>query len=161
MRIKPESFEAAAAGPGGSKKKTGPGTRASRASDHAAKRILARHIERDYFGNPIYAKDPDEGLSPAAVMRKHNDMVRLDAWLVAKGYAGSREKAKELVAQGLVHVQHVTRVKPSTPIGAKTRVNVDIEEPGATEAEAAGPGSEEPGPAEPGQAAAPEADGRA
>ncbi len=45
-----------------------------------------------------------------------NETARLDAVLVARGAVGGREKAKELIAGGLVTVNGQTATKPSMPI---------------------------------------------
>jgi 23S rRNA (cytidine1920-2'-O)/16S rRNA (cytidine1409-2'-O)-methyltransferase len=57
---------------------------------------------------------------------------RLDAELVRRGLARSREHAAELIAAGRVEVGGVVAVKPATgvPAGASIRVRVDDEDPG-------------------------------
>ena len=68
MRIKPESWSP-------DPEKKGPGTRADRASAHAAARIKARHAERDYFGRPIYKDEPKVEGTPAAIKRVRTGTV--------------------------------------------------------------------------------------
>ncbi len=135
MRIKQESKDSLTYGPNGTNGSDSRAkTRAQRASDHAAARIQARHAERDYFGRPIYERDPMESLSSAARMRAETGMVRLDAWLVSNGYAASREKAKALIARKLVTVNGTTnKVKPATPISDDMDVRVAVQGMDATE----------------------------
>lgn len=126
MRIKPESEALIGA------KKGGKTTRAERASAHAAARIKARHVERDYFGRPVV--DPKEqkirDLSPAAVKREKTGTVRLDAWLVANGLSVSRDKAKVLISSGSVYVDGSNDVKPSLPVSDDMDIRVaESEEP--------------------------------
>lgn len=106
-------------------RKKSPGTRADRANEHAVMRQKNRHAERDYFGRVI----PEPGssrpeLSPAAARRIQEGTVRLDAYLVGRGMAPSRDKAKALIDQGLVFVGGSNRVKASMSIAAGTKVEV-------------------------------------
>lgn len=106
------------------KKKT-PGTRADRANEHAVMRQKNRHAERDYFGRVIPepgSQRPD--LTPAAAKRIQDGTVRLDAYLVGRGFAPSRDKAKVLIDQGLVYVEGSNRVKASLAVGPGTQVEV-------------------------------------
>jgi len=121
MRIKPESWSP-------DPEQKGPGTRADRASAHAAARIKARHAERDYFGRPIYKDEPKIEGTPASVKRVRTGTVRLDAWLVSNGHAPSRDKAKVLIAAGAVTVDGSAKVKPSTPVSDAMRIEVQTVE---------------------------------
>ena len=131
MRIKPESWSP-------DPEKKGPGTRADRASAHAAARIKARHAERDYFGRPIYKDEPKVEGTPAAIKRVRTGTVRLDAWLVANGYAPSRDKAKVVIAEGRVWVdgKNGGKVKPSLAVSDANVIEVKPAEEDASEAEA-------------------------
>ena len=83
-------------------KKKAPGTRADRANEHAVMRQKNRHAERDYFGRVIPepgSQRPD--LTPAAAKRIQEGTVRLDAYLVGRGFAPSRDKAKALSIKAL------------------------------------------------------------
>lgn len=118
MRIKPESWSP-------DPEKKGPGTRADRASAHAAARIKARHAERDYFGRPIYKDEPKIEGTPASIKRERTGTVRLDAWLVTNGLAPSRDKAKALIAQGIVWVDGSNKkAKPSLPVSDTMNIEV-------------------------------------
>ena len=106
-------------------KKKAPGTRADRANEHAVMRQKNRHAERDYFGRVI----PEPGsmkpdLTPAAVKRAQEGTVRLDAYLVGRGLAPSRDKAKALIDQGLVYVAGSNRVKASMAVAQGVEVEV-------------------------------------
>ncbi len=106
-------------------KKKAPGTRADRANEHAVTRQKNRHAERDYFGRVIPepgSSKPD--LTPAAAKRALEGTVRLDAYLVGRGMAPSRDKAKALIDQGLVYVAGSNRVKASMAIAQGTKVEV-------------------------------------
>lgn len=119
MRIKPQQPEDEQ---GGRRKHT---TRAERASEHAAARIKARHVERDYFGRPVQAPSPQASLTEGARMRARTGARRLDAWLVEQGHASSRDRAKLLIADGAVRVDGSAKVKPSTPVLPDSTVLVD------------------------------------
>lgn len=123
MRIKPESWSP-------DPEKKGPGTRADRASAHAAARIKARHAERDYFGRPIFKDEPKIEGTPASIKRVKTGTVRLDAWLVSNGFAPARDKAKLLIAAGAVTVDGSAKVKPSTPVSDAMCIEVQAVELG-------------------------------
>ena len=50
--------------------------------------------------------------------------MRLDAYLVGRGFAPSRDKAKVLIDQGLVYVEGSNRVKASLAVGPGTHIEV-------------------------------------
>ena len=108
----------------GSEKKKGPGTRAERANEHAVNRQKNRHAERDYFGRVINPQAAKPELSHAAAKRIVDGTVRLDAYLVGRGLAPARDKAKALIDEGVVFVEGSNRVKPSTPIALGMTVEV-------------------------------------
>ena len=122
MRIKPPSETTPTPG-----KKAKPTTRAERSAANAATRLENRHLERDYFGRPIRPAAPEEGLTTAAVKRVREGTVRLDAWLVAHGFADSRAKAKALIDGGRVSVRGVTKVKASTAVAEDACIEVQGE----------------------------------
>ena len=127
MRIKPESFEQVANGD----KSAHPGTRADRASMHAAKRIMNRHAERDFLGRPIYEvkqQMQEEQLSTAALRRMREGTERLDAVLVSRGLAPSRDKAKALISSGAVTVDGTNKVKASTAVAPDAVIEVALPE---------------------------------
>ena len=106
-------------------KKKAPGTRADRANEHAVNRQKNRHAERDYFGRVM----PEPGsmrpdLTPAAAKRAAEGTVRLDAYLVGRGLAPSRDKAKLLIDAGQVFVNGTNRVKASMAVGPGTKIEV-------------------------------------
>jgi autotransporter translocation and assembly factor TamB len=106
-------------------------TRGGRARANAVARLEARHVERDYLGRPLYAKDVDETaqLTPAAAKRAADGTSRLDARLVADGLAPSRDKAKALIAAGSVLVDGTSaRLKASTPVAPTARVELRLAE---------------------------------
>ena len=80
-----------------------------------------------YFGRPIRPAAPEEGLTTAAVKRVREGTVRLDAWLVAHGFADSRAKAKALIDGGRVSVKGVTKVKASTAVAEDACIEVQGE----------------------------------
>ena len=102
-------------------KKKAPGTRADRANEHAVMRQKNRHAERDYFGRVIPepgSQRPD--LTPAAAKR----ICAQGAYLVGRGFAPSRDKAKALIDQGLVYVAGSNRVKASLAVGPGMQIEV-------------------------------------
>ena len=132
-------------------KPAGPGTRATRSSAHAQKRHDNRNAERDQFGNvikrPAANSHPTVGSAlaqmgargtgaparpaagnPEGVPQKPapdtEKPVRLDAALVSRGLAPSREKAKASIAAGFVYVDGSNEVKASTPVAPDAVVEV-------------------------------------
>ena len=103
----------------------GTGTRGQRARANAVARLKARHAERDFMGRAIGIDDVRE---EAPTVSQAKGGTRLDAWLVAHGYAASRDKAKALIDAGCVRVKHVTKVKGSTVIVDDARVEVLADE---------------------------------
>src|ERR1700743_3113580 len=57
-------------------------------------------------------------------------LLRLDAELVRRGLARSREQAGELIAAGLVEVRGGTATKAATGVDAETPVRVNREDAG-------------------------------
>ena len=114
-------------------------TRAQRANAAAVARQKARHVERDYFGRPILSAQEQREVAAGAQMLKARAGARLDAVMVERGLAPSRDKAKALVAQGRVYVGKTRAKKPSmaVPDGARVRV-VDAPGPEALAGEGAG-----------------------
>ena len=102
-------------------------TRAQRANAAAVARQKARHVERDYFGRPILSAQEQREIAAGAQMLKARAGSRLDAVMVERGLAPSRDKAKALIAQGVVFVGKTCAKKASmtVPEGARVRIVED------------------------------------